>query len=112
MILSTAIAHTQTEQTIRPIITLLTIQWACQNSVKIDRSDGATSGGIMTHPFGSMATANPAGADARTSQRGQIRTRSGPSTFGVSREIDEPLSAITNSPRKMSNLRRHRRYRP
>src|SRR5262249_11392095 len=65
-------AHTQHEQTIRPIIRLLTIQWACQNSVKIDRSDGATSGGIMTHPFGSMATANPAGANARTSQRGKF----------------------------------------
>jgi len=31
----------------------------------------------------------------------------GPPTFEVSREIDEPLSAITHSPRKMTNLWRH-----
>src|SRR5215471_2326777 len=103
MTLSIAIAHTHTEQANRPIITLLTIQWACQNRVKMDRSDGATSGGIMIRPFGSVTTANPAGADARTSRRGQPE----PVTFGVSREIDEPLWANTNSPRKMSNLWRH-----
>jgi len=34
--------------------------------VKMDRSDAA-SGGIMIRPFGSIATANPAGADAKTS---------------------------------------------
>src|SRR5882672_5523897 len=90
MSLSTAIAHTQTEQAMRPIITDLTIQWACKNRVKMERSDEAASGGIMTSPFGSVASASPAGAEARTSQRGQGGLI-GPSTFEVSREINEPL---------------------
>ena len=34
-----AIAQTQTEQTRSPTITALTIQCACQNSVKSERSD-------------------------------------------------------------------------
>src|SRR5450755_4164305 len=56
MVLSTAIAHTHTEQTSSPTITPLTIQWACKNSVNNERSeevsgraDCATS--FMEHPF-------------------------------------------------------------
>src|SRR5215470_2943070 len=51
MSLSTAIAHTHTEQAMRPIITDLTIQWACQNRVKMERSDGAASVGSMISSF-------------------------------------------------------------
>ena len=38
-VLSIAIAQTQTEQTIRPVITVLTSQWACQNRWNSDRSE-------------------------------------------------------------------------
>src|SRR6266545_1234087 len=60
MSLSIAIAHTQTDATSSPAITSLTIQWAFQNSVKIDRSeevsgsaDCARSAGFIGFPFGS-----------------------------------------------------------
>ena len=53
-----AIAHTQTEQTSSPIITVLTIQCACQNRCKSDRSeevngkaDDATSAGFIGASF-------------------------------------------------------------
>jgi hypothetical protein len=58
----------------RPIITDLTIQWACQNRVKMERSDEAASGGIMTSPFGSVASASPAGAEAKDLSKGPRRT--------------------------------------
>jgi hypothetical protein len=52
--LSIAIAQTQTEQTNSPTMTVLTTQWAFQNSVNSDRSeevsgstDCATSAGFM-----------------------------------------------------------------
>jgi hypothetical protein len=41
-ILSIAIAHTQTEQAISPIMTAFTIQWACQNSAISDTSVDAS----------------------------------------------------------------------
>ena len=57
-VLSMAIAQTQTEHTSRPIMTALTIQWACQNSVNSERSeevsgstDCATSAGFMGTSF-------------------------------------------------------------
>ena len=34
-----AIAQTQTEQISSPTMTVLTIQWACQNSVNSERSE-------------------------------------------------------------------------
>ena len=37
-ILSIAMAHTQTEQAIRPSMTAFTIQWACQNRAMSDTS--------------------------------------------------------------------------
>ena len=58
MVLSMAIAQTQTEQTSSPTMTALTIQWACQNRWNSDRFDdvnGATdcamSPGFMERPF-------------------------------------------------------------
>src|SRR3974390_1100686 len=57
-VLSIAIAQTHTEQTKSPIITALTIQCACQNSVNSERSeevsgstDCATSAGFMGTSF-------------------------------------------------------------
>src|SRR3954453_22176824 len=54
-----AIAHTHTEQVSRPSIVNLTIQWACQNRPKIERSEEvsgsaccATSAGFMAYPLG------------------------------------------------------------
>src|SRR6266851_908414 len=53
-----AIAQTQTEHANRPTMTVLTIQWACQNSVNSERSeevsgstDCATSAGFMGTSF-------------------------------------------------------------
>src|SRR5690242_19770185 len=64
IVLSTTIAHTQMDATSSPIITILTIQWACQNNVKSDRSeevsgsaDCATSAGFMFTPLGSSGVA-------------------------------------------------------
>src|SRR5215468_8675862 len=93
MTLSIAIAHTHTEQANRPIITLLTIQWACQNRVKIDRSDGATSGGIMIRPFGSVAAASPADAKAEPLKVANVaRSARQPSRSRV--KIDVPLPPL------------------
>ena len=57
-VLSMAMAQTQTEQTSSPIMTALTIQWACQNRVSSERSedvsgstDCATSAGFMGTSF-------------------------------------------------------------
>src|SRR5262245_20542787 len=54
-----AMAHTQTEHTMSPSMVNLTIQWACQNRPKIERSDEvsgsaccATSAGFMAYPLG------------------------------------------------------------
>ena len=57
-VLSMAIAQTHTEQTIRPTITVLTSQWACQNRWNSDRSedvngraDAVMSAGFMGASF-------------------------------------------------------------
>src|SRR4029079_197471 len=57
-VLSIAIAQTQTEQTSNPTITVLTTQWAFQNSVNSERSDEcigttdcATSAGFIGSSF-------------------------------------------------------------
>ena len=57
-VLSIAIAQTQIEQISSPTMTVLTIQWACQNSVNSERSeevsgstDCATSAGFMGTSF-------------------------------------------------------------
>src|SRR5665213_1573335 len=62
-----AMAQTQTEQTISPTITSLTIQWACQNSVNSERSeevsgstDCATSAGFMRHVLWAVRAGLPA----------------------------------------------------
>src|SRR4051794_19627161 len=57
-VLSMAIAHTQTEQMISPIITALTIQCACQNRLNSERSEEVSpicgrSAGFIAYPFGS-----------------------------------------------------------
>jgi len=59
-----------------------------------------------------MAMANPAGAKAKDSPKGASPGLTGLSTFRDSREIDVPLSAMTNFPQKMSNLGRRRRRCP
>src|ERR1700731_2413259 len=55
-VFSIAIAHTQTEQTRSPTITDLTIQCACKNSVRSERSDELSpicgrSAAFMGYPF-------------------------------------------------------------
>ena len=72
-VLSMAIAQTQMEQTSSPTITVLTTQWACQNSVKSDRSeevsgstDCATSAGFMGTSFRAAIRSR------RTNRRGAI----------------------------------------
>src|ERR1700678_2867302 len=69
MNLSTAIAHTQIEQANSPTITVLTIQCACRNKVKIDRSVGARSAGFMVRPFGSAAIRDTATGPPKTPNR-------------------------------------------
>src|SRR6185312_16977072 len=67
-VLSMAMAQTQTEQTNSPIITTLTIQAACQNSVKretsvdSERPDCATSAGFIGTSFPLSGLVGPTGA--------------------------------------------------
>jgi hypothetical protein len=60
--LSIAIAQTQTEQTSNPTITVLTTQWAFQNSVNSERSDevsGSTDCATSAGFIGSSFPLNP-----------------------------------------------------
>src|SRR5579884_1867935 len=69
------IAQTQTEHTSSPIITLLTIQWACQNSVKSERSDDVSgSADCATSGFIRTSFRNPA-VTGRTAAARPMRTR-------------------------------------
>src|SRR6478672_4050823 len=98
-VLSMAIAHTQTEQPISPIITHLTIQCACQNRLNRERSEEVSpicgrSAGFIDYPFGSAgqgasggAVMAPTGAPRATSQDASIKQancamKAGPSTAG------------------------------
>src|SRR6516162_9224014 len=58
-LLSMAIAQTQIEQTKRPIITAFTIQCACQNSVKSERSDEVSGSTDCATSVGFMGTSFP-----------------------------------------------------
>ncbi len=71
-----AIAHTQTEQTIRPHITVLTSQWDCQNRWNSDRSedvkgraDAEMSAGFMGASFRRSGQAMTGAARRRRDQR-------------------------------------------
>jgi hypothetical protein len=60
--LSIAIAQTQTEHIKRPTITVLTTQWAFQNSVNNDRSDedsGSTDCAMSAGFIGTSFPLNP-----------------------------------------------------
>src|SRR5579872_6117062 len=95
-VLSMAIAQTHTEQNKSPIMTDLTIQWACQNSVKSERSDDvsgstdcATSAGFMGTSFSlsGFAGQNRRGAQLRTKGRaGQHRSRVAQTPFAKTYE--------------------------
>src|SRR5450631_2733000 len=79
-VLSIAIAHTHTEQIKSPIMTVLTIQWACQNSVNSERSeevsgstDCATSAGFMGTSFALSALSVRPAAETKSPSNGQTR---------------------------------------
>src|ERR1700731_1116657 len=76
-VFSIAIAHTQTEQTKSPTMTVLTIQCACKNSVSRERSDELSpicgrSAGFMGYPFRLSGTDRPRG-DQKEAARSVIR---------------------------------------
>src|SRR6185437_10287433 len=92
-VLSIAIAHTQTEQTNSPIITVLTIQCACQNNVNSERSDEvsgstdcATSAGFMgtSFPLDPVPSVEPA--------RRNFRNQRARATLPPARQVENQRS--------------------
>ena len=73
-----AIAQTQTEQTIRPHITVLTSQWDCQNRWNSDRSEEVNGKADAEMSAGFM------GASFRRSDRAMTERRAGAGTKGSS----------------------------
>src|SRR5262245_26665223 len=78
MVLSIAIAQTQIEQIKRPIITVLTTQWAFQNSVNRERfeevsgsTDCATSAGVIgtSFPLNPVPSGEPARRKSEITER-------------------------------------------
>ena len=67
-----AIAQTQTEQTSSPIITVLTIQWACQNSVNSERSEEVSGSTDCATSAGFMGTSFPLIRFRRSNRRGAM----------------------------------------
>src|ERR1700682_4350817 len=94
-------AQTQTEHASSPTMTVLTIQWACQNSVNKERSDEvsgstdcATSAGFIWKSFGQVFLERAlCGVRLRRSNR-ERQTKSPPN--GQTR-ASEPLVRPLNS---------------
>src|SRR5690349_18639217 len=76
-VLSIAIAQTQTEQTISPIITVLTSQWACQNRWNSDRSEDVNGKADGTMSAGFMGASFPRSGLAQSRDLGHVRDHAG-----------------------------------
>src|SRR5262245_49990003 len=111
-----AIAHTQTEQIKRPIITVLTTQWAFQNSVNSERSeevigstDCATSAGFMgtSFPLNPVPSVEPARRKNIKSTGARDHPAHAPGRSRMSREIRRSRPpATTKSARNLAKLGR------
>src|SRR5262245_32617796 len=121
MVLSIAIAQTQIEQIKRPTITVLTTQWAFQNSVNSERSeevsgstDCATSAGFIgtSFPLNPVPSVEPA-----RRKIGIQRARATPPTrqveSNVSRKSYVPSTGDYEIPAKLGQTwARKRAFRP
>src|ERR1041385_775876 len=106
-----AMAQTQTEQINSPIMTVLTIQWACQNSVNSERSedvsgstDCATSPGFMgARPFPLSGPSVKSGAAQSSKHRSapgeKCRARAQPK-IDISRKLGSRHRQDPRNPRE------------
>src|SRR5215813_3385763 len=121
MVLSIAIAQTQIEQIKRPIITVLTTQWAFQNSVNRERfeevsgsTDCATSAGVIGTSFplnpvpSGRRGANPKSPSARDDHAHALSQKS-----NLSRNSYVPTTGGYGIPAKLGQTwARKRAFRP
>ena len=106
-----AIAQTQTEQTISPIITVLTSQWACQNRWNSDRSEDVNGKADGTMSAGFMGASFPRSGLAQSRDLGHVRDHAGAWTNG---SLSRPPNLRADQTRKFHedpSRTRHRQDR-
>src|SRR4029079_8237218 len=114
-VLSIAIAQTQTEQTSNPIITVLTTQWAFQNSVNSERSDEvsgstdcATSAGFIgtSFPLNAVPSVEPARRNIRNQHARDDVARAPSRKPNLAKFVCPVHRRPTKSPRNLAKLGR------
>src|SRR5512146_1391871 len=86
-----AIAQTQTEQTKSPTITVLTTQWAFQNSVNSDRSEEVSGSTDCATSAGFIGTSFPLDPSVEPARR-NIRNQRARATMPPTRQVENRLS--------------------